>query len=137
MNEGQWLKDNLCTPSDDEKEMKAPDSDESISSASCGTICDEQDFDNWFLFSNTNSNSLISNLENETMYVPDDEANANSVINGLHWEFDGVINEEPSEKQPPKQTTIKSGCEHLFKTPINSTLAIFPLHFLGNYQSGS
>jgi hypothetical protein len=43
--------------------------------------------------------------------------------------FDGVINEEPSEKQPPKQTTIKSGCEHLFKTPINSTLAIFPLHF--------
>jgi hypothetical protein len=27
MNEGQWLKDNLCTPSDDEKEMKAPDND--------------------------------------------------------------------------------------------------------------
>jgi len=83
MNERQWLKDNLCMPSDDEKEMKAPDSDESISSASCGSIYDEQNDDNWFL------------------YVPDDEANANSVINGLHWEFDGVINEEPSEKQPP------------------------------------
>jgi len=93
--------------------------------ASCGTICDEQDDDNWFLFGNTNSNSLISYLEND----PDDEANANSVINGLHWEFDGLINEEPSEKQPPKQTTIKSGCEHLFKTPIDSTLAIFPVHF--------
>ena len=137
MNEGQWLKDNLCTPSDDEKEMKAPDSDESISSASCGTICDEQDDDNWFLFGNTNSNSLISNLENETIDAPDDEANANSVINGLHWKFDGVINEEPYEKQPPKQTTIKSGCEHLFKTLIDSTLAIFPSAFLGNYQSGS
>jgi hypothetical protein len=69
----------------------------------------------------SNSNALISNVENETVDVPDDEANANTVINGLHWELDGVINEEPSEKQPPKQTTIKSGCEHLFKTPIDST----------------
>jgi hypothetical protein len=37
-------------------------------------------------------------LENESIDVPDDDANVNSVINGLHWEIDGVIDEEPNEK---------------------------------------
>ncbi len=49
--------------------------------------------------------------------------------NGLHWEFNGTIHTTSGEKMAPKSTTVKTGSEALFATPIQSMMTMFPLLF--------
>jgi len=47
----------------------------------------------------------------------------------LHWIYEGEITNDPKEKVPSNHTRIKRQIEHFFKTPIEATLAIFPICF--------
>jgi hypothetical protein len=52
-------------------------------------------------------------------------------VEGLHWEYNGTIQEEPANKRPFTQTKLKPGAEKYFQTPLDAMLAIFPHAFLG------
>ncbi len=50
-------------------------------------------------------------------------------IKGLHWEFNGSIENKPHNKMLFTPTKLKPGSDRLFCTPIDSVMAIFPLPF--------
>jgi hypothetical protein len=86
--------------------------------------------DDWLLFGNTDSNFQPQfNSEAVSETEESGEKNISGSITGLHWIYNRGILKEPDEKMPMKKTTIKPGYEHIFKTPIEATLAMFPVGF--------
>jgi hypothetical protein len=48
---------------------------------------------------------------------------------GLHWDYSGNISTTNEAKMSPTPTTVKYEARKLFKSPIDSVMAIFPLLF--------
>jgi hypothetical protein len=48
---------------------------------------------------------------------------------GLHWDYCGNMSATNANKLDPFPTTVKPEARKLFKSPIDSVMAIFPLLF--------
>jgi hypothetical protein len=91
----------------------------------------EEDSD-WELFDPPNSPREEETYA-EISPTRDEKSNAEKPsshdIDGLHWEFNGTIKELSPMMMPSTNTHMKPGKEHLFKSPVSSMMAIFPLLF--------
>jgi hypothetical protein len=113
--------------SDDEEEKGAPSSD--------GSVTDDDDHESeedsdWELFDLPNSPREEETYA-EISLTCDEKSNAEKPslhdIDGLHWEFNGTIEELSPMMMPSTNTHMKPGKEHLFESPVSSMMAIFPL----------
>jgi hypothetical protein len=48
---------------------------------------------------------------------------------GIHWEYQGSITTTSTKKMPLCSTKVRIRHEKLFKSPIQSVMAVFPLIF--------
>ncbi len=48
---------------------------------------------------------------------------------GLHWDYSGNISTTSENKMSHTPTTVKQDARKLFKSPLDSVMAIFPLLF--------
>jgi len=115
---------NLQYMSEDEVEMRAPSSDES-----CAT--DLGDFDSeldssWAIVAD--GKEALSSSSITPLLVKDVDA-VSDAIDGLHWEYNGVIHNVSDRKMKNKSTSVKADCHHFFQSPVSSMMAIFPLVF--------
>ena len=52
-----------------------------------------------------------------------------SPTTGIHWEYQGSIMTTSSKKMPLSHTKVQSAHDKLFRSPIQSVMAVFPLFF--------
>jgi len=115
---------NLQYMSEDEVEMRAPSSDES-----CAT--DRGDFDSeldssWGIVAD--GKEALSSSSITSLLVKDVDA-VSDAIDGLHWEYNGVIHNVSDRIMKNKSTSVKADCHHFFRSPVSSMMAIFPVVF--------
>lgn len=106
--------------------MVAPESD--ASSDKDNEVNDSEeaigmDDTEWCMFLNPDSNTATERKEE----VDDTGDIIKLPVSGLHWEVNVDLHEEPANKMPQKVKTIKRGYKHLFKSLIDSMMAMMPI----------
>ncbi len=104
---------------------QAPDSEESSDSENS-----EASELNWDIFDDRNESfKFIDAMDSCEVESNQNLGNNDTPTNGLHWAYNGTITSIPNNKMPDTSTTLKSGSNTLFSTPIKSMVTMFPLLF--------
>jgi hypothetical protein len=100
--------------------MQAPSSDDSNES-------DDESMEDWsiciFLKEHFGDEQLNNNDFQESILEQ------NEMPHGLHWDYSANLNATSEKKMKPTPTSMKPGSRKLFKSPMDSVMAIFPLIF--------
>jgi hypothetical protein len=72
-------------------------------------------------------NFLVEEMESE----PDisEGMQSSELPAGLHWDYSGNISTTSENKMSHTPTTVEQDARKLFKSPLDSVMAIFPLLF--------
>jgi len=119
------IQEKLSTISDEENLTDAPLSDFCNSDTACDSI--GSDFD-WTLFNNGDP-YLEKKLDLELDGSNVEPSASATPTTGIHWEYQGSITTTSTKKMPLCSTKVRIRHEKLFKSPIQSVMAVFPLIF--------
>jgi hypothetical protein len=112
------LEEQLQQMSEDEEEMLAPSSDDSLHSEDSDSGAD------WNVFLEATQTMFTNDLQ-----TCEESGNYGDNMDGLHWEYNGSLNTVSKQIMESRGTQLKQGMECKFNTPLSSMMSIFPLFF--------